>query len=107
MDGKPSERDQGGTVSTGLGGSSAPVLWGPYEPAIRRWERVIGRDAPNPVDDRGRLSPLLVEWMQGYERGWVTDLLKRTDALRCLGNSVVPQQAAHALRLLGLEPLAH
>jgi hypothetical protein len=37
----------------------------------------------------------------GLDRGWVTDLgLQRTLALRVLGNGVVPQQAAAALRLL-------
>lgn len=38
----------------------------------------------------------------GLPAGWVTDVpgLSRTDQLRCLGNGVVPQQAALALRLL-------
>ena len=36
----------------------------------------------------------------GYPDGWCTDLLGRADALRCLGNAVVPQQAALALALL-------
>ena len=36
----------------------------------------------------------------GFDDGWCTDVLeRRTDALRCLGNAVVPQQAAYALRL--------
>lgn len=34
----------------------------------------------------------------GYPQGWV-DGLKRTAALRCLGNAVVPQQGAAALAL--------
>lgn len=42
-----------------------------------------------------------VGWMMGYPRGWVTDILdRRTDALRCLGNAVVPQQALAALAAL-------
>jgi len=77
------------------------VAWGPYEVAVARWESVLGRPAPTPVDDRGRLNPLLVEWMMGLPAGWVTDILdRRTDALRCLGNGVVPQQAALALQVL-------
>ena len=75
------------------------TAWGPYEAAIRRWEHTLGRSAPAPVDDRGRLNPALVEWMMGYPEGWVCDITdRRTDALRMLGNAVVPQQAAHALR---------
>lgn len=36
--------------------------------------------------------------MMGLPEGWVTDQgLTRTDALRCLGNGVVPQQAIAAL----------
>lgn len=76
------------------------VAWGDFAPAVHRWERTIGRPAPSPVDDRGRLSPRFVEWMMGFDDGWCTDVLeRRTDALRCLGNAVVPQQAAYALRL--------
>jgi DNA (cytosine-5)-methyltransferase 1 len=47
------------------------------------------------------LAPAFVEWLQGLEPGWVTDLaLPRTAELRALGNGVVPQQAAHAVGLL-------
>jgi DNA (cytosine-5)-methyltransferase 1 len=39
--------------------------------------------------------------MMGYPEGWVTDVTdRRTDALRMLGNAVVPQQAELALRML-------
>lgn len=37
---------------------------------------------------------MFVEWMMGLPEGWVTDLLPRTAALRCIGNAVVPQVAA-------------
>lgn len=75
--------------------------FGPYGPAVERWEQIIGRPAPNPTDERRRLSPAFVEFMMGYPQGWVTDILdRRTDALRCLGNAVVPAQAEHALQLL-------
>lgn len=43
--------------------------------------------------------PEFVEWMMGFPAGW-TDGLARTHRLRMLGNAVVPQQAAHAMRLL-------
>jgi hypothetical protein len=45
-----------------------------------------------------QLNPALVEWMMGFPAGWVTDLdLTRTQMLKCLGNAVVPQQAAYAV----------
>lgn len=75
------------------------VEWGPYAPVIRRWERVLRRCAPDPVDGRGRLAPQFVEWMMGYPAGWV-DGLTRTAALRCLGNAVVPQQGIAALSVV-------
>ena len=75
--------------------------WGDYGPAIERHERLVGRPAPSPTDDRGRLSPLFEEWMMCLPEGWVTDVLtSRTKALKCLGNGVVPPQAAYALRVL-------
>lgn len=81
------------------------VNWGVYAPAVRRWERVLGRPAPCPTQPgrHGRpvLAPAFVEWLQGLEPGWVTGLaLPRTAELRALGNGVVPQQAAHAVGLL-------
>ena len=77
-----------------------------YGPAIRRWEHALGRPAPCPTEpgQRGnrRLSPQFVEWMMGLPAGWVTDVpgLDRNAQLKALGNGVVPQQAAVALRLL-------
>lgn len=49
-----------------------------------------------------RLSTDFVEWMMGLPAGWVTDVagLSRSAQLKALGNGVVPQQAALALRLL-------
>jgi DNA (cytosine-5)-methyltransferase 1 len=44
-----------------------------------------------------------VEWLMGLPDGWVTHPtlgLPRTRALRVLGNGVVPQQAAAAVRTL-------
>jgi DNA (cytosine-5)-methyltransferase 1 len=77
----------------------ASIEWGHYAPAIQRWELALGRPAPAPTDDRGRLAPAFVEWMMGYPSGWV-DGLTRTQALKALGNAVVPQQGEAAIRLL-------
>jgi DNA (cytosine-5)-methyltransferase 1 len=82
--------------------------WGPYQGAVDRWARVIGRDAPSPVRPDGkagkdRLNPELPEWMMGWPAGWVTDPaigLSRAEQLKAAGNGVVPQQAAAALRVL-------
>ncbi|QGK70321.1 DNA (cytosine-5-)-methyltransferase [Allosaccharopolyspora coralli] len=82
-----------------------PVDWGPYEAAIRRWEAVMGRSAPYPVQtgQRGRpvLSSRFVEFLMGLEDGYLSSLdIRRTAQLRLLGNGVVPQQASHAIRSL-------
>jgi DNA (cytosine-5)-methyltransferase 1 len=105
----------------------AETNWGPYEPAIRRWEAVLGRPAPaptelsdvylkmiarrkagkdkRPVGMRGsirpvhRLSPAFTEWMMGVPKAWICDVeISRNDKLKAAGNGVVPQQAAAALR---------
>jgi len=73
--------------------------WEDYEPAIRRWESILGRAAPGPTDTRGRLAPEFVEWMMGLPSGW-TQGVARTARLKMLGNAVVPQQAELAIRLL-------
>ncbi len=98
--------------------ANTEVDWGPYERAIRRWETVLGRAAPSPVEPgragRPRLAPRFVEWLMGLHDGYVTNLdLPRTAQLRILGNGVVPHQATHAITLLvrqapilGLEPIA-
>lgn len=82
-----------------------PIDWGEYTAAVRRWERIT-RPAPRPLEPntRGdmRLSARFVEWMMGLPDGFVVDVpdLPRTALFRILGNGVVPQQAAEALRLL-------
>ncbi|MEU3198477.1 hypothetical protein [Streptomyces sp. NPDC006996] len=45
---------------------------------------------------------MFVEWLMGLPTGHVTDVpgLSRTAQLKALGNGVVPQQAAAALRYL-------
>jgi len=82
------------------GNRDSATSWDRYTPAVERWERILGRPAPDPTDDRG-LRPEFVEWMMGLDDGWVCDLgLSRTAALKMLGNGVVPQQAALAVDLL-------
>jgi DNA (cytosine-5)-methyltransferase 1 len=78
--------------------------WREYEPAIRRWESLT-RPAPLPTEPgntgKPRLSPLFVEWLMGLPAGHVTDPaigISRNDQLKALGNGVVPQQCAAALR---------
>jgi DNA (cytosine-5)-methyltransferase 1 len=89
---------------SGLGDLDA-ARWGVYAAAIARWEVLLGRPVPEPTQPgrHGRpvLAPPFVEWLMGVPSGWVTDLeLPRTAALRVLGNGVVPQQAAAAIRAL-------
>lgn len=86
-------------------GAWAPGVWGPYLPAIERWAAVMGRPAPSPTatwdGTAGQLSPRFVEWLMGLPAGWVTDVnLPATAQLAALGNGIVPQQAALAIRLL-------
>jgi DNA (cytosine-5)-methyltransferase 1 len=77
------------------------IDWGRYGPAVARWADVTGRQPPAPTEpgkNGPRLSPRFVEWLMGYEPGWVTGRgLTRTAELRILGNGVVPHQAAHAV----------
>ena len=85
-------------------GRSDDVRWGAYEPAIRRWERILGRPAPAPTElsakGKHQLSPVFVEWMMGLDQGHVTSIdgISRANQLKMLGNGVVPQQALSALQ---------
>lgn len=84
--------------------------WGIYAAAIARWEPIIGRPAPDPTVISARtggpqLAAPFVEWMMGLPAGWVTDVAVTPKAsslrnahLSLLGDGVVPQQGAHALR---------
>jgi len=90
-----------------------PEAWGQYAAAIARWE-ALTRPAPSPTEPTGkagahRLSPAFVEWLMGLPAGWVTDPAiwsgwkpgaARNAQLKALGNGVVPQQCAAALRHL-------
>lgn len=80
--------------------------WDKYEPAVRRWESILGRAAPaaTQLSPRGnpRLNPAFSEWMLGLPEGWVTEVpgLSRKEQLHAIGNGCMPQQVAAALRLL-------
>lgn len=89
--------------------AATDATFGPYAPAIARWEKVTGRAAPPPTTPprreggKPRLSARFVEWLMGLPDGHVTgpDLnLSREQQLRMLGNGVVPQQAALAVSSL-------
>lgn len=55
---------------------------------------------PRFPDIRTGTNPEFIEWMMGLPDGWVTAVpgLTRTQQVKALGNGVVPQQAATALR---------
>lgn len=89
--------------------AATDATFGPYAPAIAKWELITGRAAPPPANPPRReggkpqLSARFVEWMMGLPEGHVTgpDLdLSRERQLRMLGNGVVPQQAALAVNTL-------
>jgi hypothetical protein len=110
----PTASDWKGANHSGSGSASSRSMatvveqtnWGKFEPAIRRWEAILGRQAPEPTkpdgkDGNHRLSSKFTEWMMGLPDGWITGHdLKRNDELKLAGNGVVPQQAELALRLL-------
>ena len=104
----PSNRSlsPGAAVRPSLAGLADADRWGTYAAAIARWERILGRPAPDPTKPgrtgKPRLNPQLVEWMMGWPAGHVTAVPGVTDAqaLRIGGNGVVPQQAAAATRAL-------
>lgn len=98
--GAPTEeaREEVRHLSDDHGGVRTATDWGPFTQAVEHWGSIIGRPAPSPTDERGRLSPQLPEWMMGYPEGWVTDHLPRSPAIKAAGNAVCPQQAEAAIR---------
>ena len=84
------------------GSGLAELGWPPGPKDAEGWRRWLDVGGPAPAV-RGRLHPDFVEALMGYPPGW-TDLgagdAARRDRLRCLGNAVVPAQAALAWRVL-------
>jgi len=74
--------------------------WDKFQPAIDRWEKVIGRPAPVPMVDE-KLNPKFTEWMMGLPEGWITDIdISWANQIKACGNGVVPQAAKEALARL-------
>jgi DNA (cytosine-5)-methyltransferase 1 len=101
--GGPNQRGSSGDLT--LPSAVQPERFGPYAPAVARWE-ALTRPAPDPTEPgrsgKPRLSPAFAEWLMGTPAGWITDVdgVSRTDALRLAGNGVVRQQGAAAVAWL-------
>jgi DNA (cytosine-5)-methyltransferase 1 len=101
--GGPNQKGSSGDLMLPSAAVQVATNWGPYEPAIRHWEAVLGRPAPAPTEPNAkgnhRLSPAFTEWMMGVPEGWITGVdISRNEQLKACGNGVVPQQAAAALK---------
>ncbi|MGW0312064.1 DNA cytosine methyltransferase [Streptomyces flavidovirens] len=108
--GGPNQRDAAGNyylpgVAVRLDSRWISVDGIDYGPAIHRWESVLERHAPAPTertrgDGRG-LSPRFVEWMQGDDEGWITDLdIPRAQQIKIAGNQAMTRQAVEGYRRL-------
>jgi DNA (cytosine-5)-methyltransferase 1 len=78
--------------------------WKQYEPAINRWSALF-RPAPPAVrydnNNKPQLSARFAEWMMGWPEGWVdVEGVSERKQLKMIGNGVVPQQAAGAVRIM-------
>lgn len=96
-------------------GHELRMRYGDYGEAVLMWAMVT-QTVPPPLtidyvaqqttlhprfpDIRTGTNPEFIEWMMGLPEGWVTAVpgLTRTQQVKALGNGVVPQQAATALR---------
>jgi hypothetical protein len=99
-------QDRRATLASEVWKTERTTAWGRFEPAIRRWEKVVKRKAPAPTkadgkDNQHRLSSEFTEWMMGLPPGWITEAgISRNEELKAAGNGVVPQQAELALGIL-------
>lgn len=105
-EGRPEHAGQLGAADAPIGGALGHVNWGEYEPAIRRWEHILGRPAPYPAarGPRGgvKVAPAFGEWLMGLPEGHISNVpgLSINEQLKLVGNGVVPQQAERAIRWL-------
>lgn len=97
-------RDTGGGKRTGNLREEVHFDFREYTPAIKKWEGIMGRQAPPAATPsktgRPQLNPRFSEWLMGLPDGWVTDPqigITRAEQLKAIGNGVCPQQAATAL----------
>ena len=88
--GRPGNGHQSGTdLDASARGFAAPgpapragrnaIGWGEYEPAVRRWEQVLGHPAPPPAEPgpggRTRLAAVFAEWRKGnFHWGEMSDV---------------------------------
>lgn len=82
---------------------SPDAVWREYAEAIAHWESVVGRHAPWPGHPGGGVTTDFTEWQMGWPYRLVTDPaigLSREQQAHIIGNGVVPQQAALAVREL-------
>lgn len=98
VNGGPNQRGTRGDLA--MPSAVQPEHWGRYAAAVARWSDTMGAPPAPRVPGRTgeRLSARFVEWMMGFEDGWTTDPalgLTNAQTLRCLGNAVVRQFAAH------------
>ena len=100
--GGPGQRGRKGDLA--MGSAVQAEHWGKFADAIALWEQITGRPAPCPTEPapRGgrRLNAELSEWMMGLDLGYVTKDRVRNEALKRIGNGVVPLQARTAWDLL-------
>lgn len=89
--------------------------FGDYGPAILTWALATGRTPPPLIEDyvgrsvhprfpeiRSATNVEFIEWLMDLPAGWVTGVpgLSRAQAVKALGNGVVPAQAGAAIKEL-------
>lgn len=60
--------------------------------ALKGWVEISGNPMPLLSVEKDLVNADFMEWMMGFEAGWVTGILGRRPAIEALGNSVCPQQ---------------
>ena len=90
-------------VNISIDGKIDPFTgWGPFQSAIDLWSELLDRRpvraAHVPTKNHVIANAEIIEWMMGFPHGYVTkNTPTNRAALHMIGNSVVSQQAAHAL----------